>query len=304
MKVFITGGSGWIGRHVVPLLISQDHEVLALSRSEEADITLKSIGATPVRGGLIDLEVIRSSAKGCDAAIHLAFIHDRASPNHDMARNLSMDKDCIMAIAEGLGPEKILINSSGMMGAQERTAGAILTEDHTTQPRLRHDHVESLRKAGLKAFAVRLAPTIHGDGDRGFMSVLEKMAAKAGFMAYIGDGSTKWCACHVSDAAQIFALILEKEKTLPAERLYFHAAAEEGILLKDIAMAIGQRLDLPVKTLTFAEATALLGVMARLISVDAWASNEITKRELGWTPVGPLLLEDLVDAPSYGRDSL
>ena len=301
MKIFMTGGSGWIGRHVLPLLIANGHTVSSLVRSDEGAERVKSLGGTPIRGDLTDLDLLESSAKGCQAAIHLGYIHDFTSPEHDSQRNARVDKEVFHALAKGLGPGGILINSSGVLGAQMRTGGKILTEDVTKQSDFRPDYVEELRGQGLKAFAVRLSPTIHGQGDQGFITLLGMMARKAGAAMVVGDGAARWPACHVTDAAKIYAGIIEKADTLP--HMFYHGVAEEGIPTKEIAAALGKRLDLPVKFVTQEEAAQTMGMFSRFVAMDGWSSNEITRKELDWNPTGPTLLEDIANAPSYGGDT-
>lgn len=301
MKVFVTSGSGWVGSHVVPVLISRGHAVTALARSPESASKVTSLGATPILGDLSSLDVLRKAASEVDAVIHLAFIHDFQSPDHDWEANKKVDMEAITAMGEGFASSssgdsthKIFINTSGTLG---QSPGKVLTEEQTQSNGRRPDMIQPLRQKGIKAFAVRLSPTVHGTGDKGFVPIYVSYTKKNGFAAYIGDGAARWSAVHVTDAATLYCDIIDKADKL--QGTHYHAVGEGEIVSRELAEVTAKRLGVPIKSITPQEAGSVLGFVGMFLSLDSPCSNEITRREIGWNPVGPTLFEDVADSPSY-----
>jgi nucleoside-diphosphate-sugar epimerase len=144
---------------------------------------------------------------------------------------------------------------------------------------------------------VRFAPTVHGDGDNGFMAAIVATARARAVSAYIGDGTNRWAAIHRSDAGRIVGLALDKQ--VPGGTI-LHAAAETGVSARDIAGAIGRGLGLPVAAVPADQAGAHFGWLSRFYGADMAASSDATRSLLGWTPSGPHLIEDL-DSDCYYR---
>src|SRR5579875_1591117 len=107
--------------------------------------------------------------------------------------------------------------------------------------------------------------------------------------AYVGEGRNRWAAAHVSDVARLYRLALEKNDA----GAKYHAVAEEGVRMLDIAEAIGRGLKVPVKSIAAEEAPAHFGWLAMFASYDLMASSEKTRETLGWNPTGPGLIADL-----------
>jgi len=295
MRIFVTGATGWVGSAVVEDLISGGHEVSGLARSPASAEKLAATGAQAVRGSIENLEVLRTAAREADAVIHTAFNHDWSR----FAENSAADKHAIEALgAELEGSQRPLIVTSGVALlapgrlATEADAAPPVTESF---PRASEAVVEELRGRGVRATTVRLAPTVHGVGDHGFVPRLAGIARDKGVSAYIGDGQNRWPAVHRLDAARVFCLALDHAAEGP-----FHAVAEQGVALKDIAEAIARRFGLPLVSKSADEAAAHFGWFAPFVGLDAPTSSERTRALLDWTPQQPGLLEDLGHPDYFG----
>jgi nucleoside-diphosphate-sugar epimerase len=293
MRVFVTGASGFIGRAVVEELLGAQHEVLGLARSDEAAAALRAAGIDVHRGSLDDPASLAEGARACDGVIHLAYKHDFT----DMAAAARDDRAAVRAMGEALrATDKPLSIASGTLalavGFSPPLGRTGTEEDVPNLPGPRIDtetDLIELAHTGVRTSSVRLAPTVHGEGDHGFVPRLISIAREGGVSAYVGDGANRWPAVHRRDAARLFRLALE---SAPAgTRL--HAVGDEGVAFRDIAASIGRHLDVPVRSLPAAAADAHFGFLGRLVALDNPTSSALTQRRLGWTPTHASLLADL-----------
>ena len=288
MRIFVTGASGFIGSAVVPELLGAGHQVLGLARSEASAKALVDAGAEVHRGQLDDLESLRVGAAKADGVIHLAFIHNFAN----FEASLKAEFAAVQALGDALvGTEKPFAIASGLLGVAPGRLAVETDAAPTEWPRGRSETIlKELAAKGVRTSAIRLAPTVHGSGDHGFVHMLIETARAKGAAAYIGEGANRWPAVHRKDAARLFRLALERG---PAGST-FHAAAEEGVTAKEIATAIGAGLGLPVVGKTPAEAMDHFGgFMGWAFGMDAPTSSAATRKQLGWAPSEPMLLEDV-----------
>jgi len=290
MKVFITGGSGYIGSVVVPLLLDAGHSVLALARSPESAAKLNAFqNVEVVQGDLNDVEVLKEAASRSDAVIHLGFNHDFGN----FAKSAQTDLDAIKAIGEVLaGTGKAFIGTSGT-GIAIGVPG-VLKEDfrpsNTLIPRVELEKVLlALKDVGVRSLVVRLPFTVHGPGKKGFIPTYVEILKSLGAAEYVGDGNNKWPAVNLADAALLYKLVLEKGT---AGSIY-HGIGEQGIPFKDIAAEVAKGLNVHTKSILNAQAQEDYLWLAMFVLADVQALSEATQKELGWKPVHGGLFEDI-----------
>jgi nucleoside-diphosphate-sugar epimerase len=291
MRVFVTGSTGFIGSVVVRELISAGHKVLGLARSNAGETVLAAAGADVHRGSLEDPDSLRSGVTAADGVIHTAFIHDFSK----YKENCETDRHAIEVLGAALaGSPRPMIIASGT-GVVGPTPGRLATEEDvplasSVIPRSASEEaLVAVAARGVRTCVLRLPPSVHGREKQGLVTHMIARATQTGISAYVGDGLNRWPAVHQLDAAHLFRLALE-EGTAGAR---YHAVADEGIALRDIAEVIGQRLSLPVISLPAAEAAQHFGWLAPFVGFDCPASSAQTQEKLGWRPTQPGLIPAL-----------
>ena len=286
MRVFVTGATGFIGSAIVQELLGAGHQVVGLARSDAGARALEAGGAMVHRGSLEDPDSLARGAASADGIIHTAFIHDFS----DFAASAQADERAIAAMTIALaGSDKPFIVTSGTLGLPPGRPGT--EEDSSAAAMPRKSEAAGLEAAarGVRAMVMRLPPSVHGDGDHGFVPALIKLAREQGFAIYVGDGKNRWPAVHRLDAAKLYRLALEKGTSAAK----FHGVADEGIPVREIAEIIGRRLNVPAISKTPEEAAGLLGFIGHVLAMDGPASSELTQARLSWHPTQPGLVQDL-----------
>lgn len=307
MKIFVTGASGWIGSAVVPELLGAGHDVIGLARSDESAHQLERTGASVHRGDLDDAADLGRAAGESDGVIHLAFQHEIAFTGN-FAAAAAADRRAVEAMGTALaGTDRPFVVASGLLGL---SVGEVATENDGLVPgaEVRANPAGlrsatallalSMRGIGVRSSVLRLPPTVHGDGDNGFIASFVGIARQQGVSAYVTDGANRWPAVHRSDAARLARLAVE---SAPAGSV-LHAVADEGVPFRGIAEAIGRQLDVPVRSISAADAGAHFAFLGHFVSLDSPASANITTQLLSWNPTGPSLIADL-DQGHYFRQA-
>ena len=289
MRVFVTGATGFIGSVLVAELIGAGHQVTGLTRSDAGARALAEAGAEPYLGDLEDPESLRRGAAESDGVIHTAFDHDFSN----FVANCDKDRRAIAALGAGLrGSDRPLVITSGT-GLGDSGQGRPATEDvfNADHPNPRKaSELEGIvaLESGVNVSVMRL-PQVHDPVKQGLITPLIALAREKGAFAYVGDGSARFPAVHVRDAARLYRLALERQE--PGAR--YNAVAEEGVAVRDIAETIGRSLGLPVVSVPAEDAGAYFGWLAMFVGLDMAASSAATRARLGWEPVEPGLIEDL-----------
>ena len=295
MRVFITGANGWVGSALVPELIAAGHQAVGLVRSEQKAGALRASGGEPLLGSLGDLDILRRAASQADGVVHLAFGIDFSR----IAELAKEDREAIETFGEvyaGSDRPVIITSGFGLLPAGEMyTEDGPLAPINPEWPRASEQTAAAIAEKGVRATWVRLPRSVHGVGEtHGFVPMLAGVARAKGLSAYIGDGQNLWPSVHRLDAARVYRLALEHG----AQGGPFHAVADDGVPFRQIAEAIGERLDLPVRSISTEEAAGHFGALAPWVAGNGPASSARTRARLGWAPEQPGLIRD-IRQPEY-----
>ena len=298
MHVFVSGGTGQTGPAIVSELLRAGHRVTGLARSEASAARVSALGAQPWRGSIEDLDGLGDAARRADGVIHMAFGGDYADAE-DLAR-----RDCAAIDALGkalVGTDKPLVSTSGtLVLAPGRIADEMDQPDRASVAAFRIPGEATclgFADRGVRASILRLAPTVHGPADWGFIPAYIAAARRNHVAAYIGDGTNRWPAVHRFDAATLFRLALEKA---PAGSV-LHGVAQSAITITSIAEKVSEKLGIPTASLSADAATDYFAnpFLATFFSLDVPVSSIHTRRLLGWDPTNPTLLQDLDDGDYF-----
>jgi nucleoside-diphosphate-sugar epimerase len=294
MKVFVTGATGFIGTGVVRELLAAGHQVLGLARSDAAAASLAAVGVEVHRGSLDDLESLQSGAATSDGVLHTAFNTNLNHDFFDFAKSVEVERQAIETLGATLaGSGRPFVVTSGTAalppGGIKTEEDAIDTTSSVAARLALEDVVLEMASRGVRTSVVRLPPSVHDEDDHGFVPTLIATARAKGVSAYPGDGSNRWASVHRRDAARVYRLALESAEA--GSR--FHAVADEGVPVREIAEVIGRHLEVPVVSLPVEQAVEHFGWIGNFFAKDCAASSTLTQQRLGWHPVQPSLLEDL-----------
>ena len=288
MHVFVTGGTGTIGSAVVAELLSGGHTVLALARSQGSEQALKNSGAQVLRGGLAELDVLRAGAAKTEGIISLAFSRDYSSSDA-LAAAIAQESAAMAVLGEELvGSDRPIVAVSGtpwVSGRVSVEADQVALEGVVGARGRSQVALLGLAARGVRSATVRMPRTVHNEGKGGFAGLLTDQARRSGVAGYPGDGTQRWPSVHALDAAVLFRIVLE---SAPAGTAW-HAVADEGDAVLDIATVVGRRLNLPVQAVP----QESFGPFGPIFAMDQPASSVHTREALGWQPTHPSLLEDL-----------
>jgi nucleoside-diphosphate-sugar epimerase len=278
--------------------------VVGLARSEASAQTLKEAGAIVQRGDVDDPDSLAKAAADSDGVIHLAFQHELAFSG-GFAAAAAADRRAVEAMGAALADsDRPFVLASGMLGL---TTGRMATEDDglVASPEIRANPAGgraatallalSLRGIGVRSSVLRFPPTVHGDGDHGFIATLVDIARQRGVAAFVGDGTNRWPAVHRTDAARLTRLAVE---SAPAGSV-LHVVGDEGVAFRQIAEAMAGHLGIPATSVTPVEALEHFSHLGHFVAVDCPATATATRQLLEWEPTGPSLLENLAQSHYY-----
>jgi nucleoside-diphosphate-sugar epimerase len=289
MRIFLTGATGFIGSAIIPELQAAGHQVLGLARTHENAARLEAMGAAAHRGDLHAPETLAAGAAACDATIHCAFIHDFSR----FAENIAIDRGAVEAMLTALeGSGKPFVLTSGVLmvdaGREATEEDAAAQEGPGAGRGATERLAEDFAARGVRTMIVRL-PQVHDTEKQGLITYAIEVARQKGVSAYVGDGSNRWAAGHVTDVARLYRLALEKG----ASGARYHAVGEGGVPMRDVAEAIGRRVGVPTRSIAPDEALAHFGFVGMFALRDAPVSSRLTRERLGWSPDGPGLIADI-----------
>jgi nucleoside-diphosphate-sugar epimerase len=294
MRIFVTGASGFVGAAVVRDLLKAGHDVVALARSDSAARVVTDAGAIPYRGDLERPESVQRGAAEADAVIHMGFNHDFSK----FKANSENDRKVIGTLGSALAGSKrplVITSAIGLLPSGRLVTEQTMPPSPSPNPRVASEEAaRALADRGVNVSVVRLPPSTHGEGDHAFVPTLIKFARERGASAYIGEGLNRWPAVHRLDAAKVYRLALGPS----TPGAYYHAVAEEGVALREIAEVIGRRLKVPVVSKSPEEAAAHFAWFAHFAALNITASSKQTQEQLQWRPTLPGLIAD-IDQPHY-----
>lgn len=290
MRVFVTGATGWVGSAVVDELLGHGYEVTGLARSDRSADALRAKGAQVVRGSLDDAESLARGAREADAVVHLANKHSW----DDVAEMNRAERAAVQTLGDALvGTDKPFVVASGLLGIRSDGPARESDRNPAEGPDSARGGSENLAldfvDQGVRTVILRLSPTVHGDGDQGFLRLIADAARRTGVSGYIEEGQNVWPAVHVTDTARLVRLALEKAKA----GTVLHAAAQEGIPTRDIAEAIGSFLGVKPQSVPQEKAMEHFGFIGMVFGLDAPATSETTRTGMGWEPQERALLADI-----------
>ncbi|ARU94989.1 SDR family oxidoreductase [Tatumella citrea] len=289
MRVFLTGATGFIGSRIIGELTEAGHQVIGLARTEAAEQYLHQRGALAHKGSLEHPETLTAGASLADAVIHCAFDHNFEK----FAENCEKEREAIKALGAGLqGTDRPLIITSGT-GTGDAGDGlpareSVFNSDHPNPRIVSELEGTKLLARGVDVRVVRL-PQVHDTTRQGLLSPYAAICIQQGKVACANNGSNRWPAVHVSDAARLYALVLKSGQK--GQR--YNAVAEEGVTSDLITQALSQGLNLPRVFISGDELQAFFGWMSMFADKDMPASGTWTQQQLDWKPRGPGLIEDL-----------
>lgn len=290
MRILVTGANGFIGSALIPELLNAGHQVVGLTRSDGGVEAIEKAGAEAWRGDVNDREGLQKAVEQSEGVIHTAFDHDFSK----FMASCEEDRKVITAMGEILvGSNRPLVVTSSI-GASNTVPGTLPVEDNPTAsskvfPRAASDEAAlALADRGVNVSIMR-NPQIHDTVKQGLVSDLIKLARQKGRAAYIGDGSNRWSATHLSDAVRVYRLAIEKAQ-LGAK---YHSVAEEGVSMREIAGVIGAGLNVPAVSIFEDEAADHFGWLIKFAGRELTASGKLTQERLGWIPKGSGLIADL-----------
>jgi nucleoside-diphosphate-sugar epimerase len=277
MRVFVTGGTGYIGRGVVQHLVSAGHSVTGLVRAEERVPVLARFGAGAVVGNIRRPETYAAAAADSDAVVHLGF----EAGEHAAAADRTAVDTLLGAARAGHGP-RTLLYTSGCLVLGKAGAAPAYEDGSTAGARFnawRPAHEERVLAAASPELATAVVRPgwVYG-GDRGAVAEYFATALDEGKTAYIGDGQNRMPLVHRDDLAELYRLVLERRAGG-----VFHAIDQGQGRVLDQATAASRAAGRggATRSIPLEEARKTLGPWADAYCLDQWLGSRRAEA-LGW----------------------
>jgi nucleoside-diphosphate-sugar epimerase len=265
MRVFITGGSGYLGRATIEALINQDIDVTALARTASSAAVVTGLGATPVQGGLTDLDVLRTAARAADGVLHLGVAY-----GPDVA-------EIDMAAAEALSDTGIYVHTGGVWVYGD-TDGLVDESAPQRPPAITAWRAANEERVLERGGRLIMPGVVYGRSGGLIDQYLAAPGRETGLVPRIGAGTQRWALVHVEDVAQLYVLALQ------AAAGAVYAGVTESLPMADVSAAVAIAVGGKVEELPYPEAEARMGPIAEAFGLDQRISSARARAELGWAP--------------------
>lgn len=300
MKLFITGGTGYIGQAVARKAISLGHEVTALVRQDRSATAseLARLGVKLHSGDLREPQSFAAAAGVADGVLHTASTGDASAA--------AVDEAATVAMISHLHPGAAFVYTSGTW-VYGNTVGQPATETSALNPTplvawrpAVEQRVQALATSRSIAAVILRPAMVHGYGG-GVFGMLAGMARQTGSVRIVGDGRNHWPAVHVDDLATAYLSAMERAASGDDQVAgqIFNVVAEDAVAVADMGEAIRGSIGADrVEPWPLNDARNSLGPFADALALDQTVSGQRALRVLAWEPHGPSLIADL-SAPNH-----
>lgn len=264
-KVFITGGSGFVGQNLLPMLIEQGYQVKALARSAQAIQKVEQLGAVAVKGDLNDSLALAQGVKDCETVFHLAASVDFFASEKEL-RKLHVDAtQLLLSVAKNaniqkfiyLGAASVIMNGKPIVNADETFVSDNLVDGYSRTKLQAEKLVLAASTKTFQTLSLR-PPMIWGKGDPNTLAGVMD-AVKKGRMQFIDGGKHRFVTCHVTNVCHALILADQAEQSGKA---YFLTDGEQPVFKDFIKKYVGtQGVLVPEKTVSLTMAKRVASVM-------------------------------------------
>jgi nucleoside-diphosphate-sugar epimerase len=295
--VFVTGGSGFLGRRLIPALLSTGYQVRAMARSDESGTLVGQLGAAAIRGDLADLAALTTAMRGCELVVHAAgrfreggghaeYVRDNVTGTHNM---LTAAKAAGVRRFVYVGAAGCLVGGRPVQDADESWPLQELAYSPYFRSKTIADRaVRAAKTAGFAPCVVRPG-VIWGGGDDVFAASIAE-ATRAGKMMFIDGGRYSIVTSHVDNTVRGILLALERGAGGEAYFVFDDGAIRTRDFFGRLLRAQG--LEAPDRSIPFAVAWTMASLMEAMWKVLRRSGSPPVNRELVKLTGGPFVVSD------------